>query len=45
MRAELPQSTEQGRGSFWACLAKPGLVAQLSEPERQEERDRRDPRD
>ena len=44
MQAELPQTSEQGKGSFWACLAKPGLVAQLSEPERHAERDVRDPR-
>ncbi|QZD89342.1 hypothetical protein K3148_11025 [Qipengyuania aurantiaca] len=44
MQGELPQASEQGRGSFWACLAKPGLVAQLSEPERHTERDSRDER-
>ena len=44
MPAEVPQASEQGRGSFWACLAKPGLVAQLSEPERHTNRDARDPK-
>ena len=44
MQAELPQASEQRTGSFWACLAKPGLVAQLSEPERPTNRDARDTR-
>ena len=44
MQAELPQASEPGTGSFWDCLAKPGLVAQLSEPERPTDRDAHDTR-
>ncbi|WP_282098331.1 hypothetical protein [Qipengyuania polymorpha] len=36
MQAELPQAPSRPAGSFWACLARPGLVSRLSVPERKE---------
>ena len=44
MQADLAKPPVAGRGSFWQCLARPGLVAQLSEPNREENREARESR-